>query len=250
MIPSKPYIGNKIRREHPLDAIERQDKKRYEIPSPSGSPPASPPRVQPCKVRVVDSPAGSPIKEVIPTNGTHPRIDTPHKEVVVTSAPAMSSVALPPTPTPRISIASFAMGKMGDMVVLPGVPTNVMGWADDLPTHIPHSWFNLRSGMFTIAQPCTLTITGLDIIWKSGVCHIGSRILRIRCMSESNPAKVITLHEDHTSAAINKDIPTRQHVDHCIKCVPGMRVFFEIEHDAPVPLIVSAKNSKLCGLIM
>lgn len=157
----------------------------------------------------------------------------------------------PVTQSPRGQrMESFSIGKHGSQCVLPNLPQVLVGWTEDGNGMNGHEMFSLTSGRFAFSRGGILALTSVSVSWKNDKSNVGHRILRIRKSSQDCPQKTVIIGEVKESADINREMPTVQSISRHIRLERGDIVWFEVEHNAPCPVIVSDVGTHVCGFII
>lgn len=146
------------------------------------------------------------------------------------------------------SVLNFSMIKTTDLTVLPNVPTTLSGF-----TGSPHPYnilpgFDVNTGIFTNATANVANVSlSCDLTWKAGVSNLGERTARI-VFIPNVPDPPFTIKETKTQADPNKYIETTQEMTMACVVNPGEAFKIEVEHTAPINLIISGGYStSICG---
>lgn len=146
------------------------------------------------------------------------------------------------------SLGSYSLVLEADQVVLPNVPTLLQPWVVPPPYHTLPNW-NLSTGIFTADQPEYLNVEA-NIDWAPGATNLGTRYLRVMWFDSSISTTNI-VKEVIAQASPSVNIDTTQGLAINLQIGAGDQVWCEVEHDAPVDLIITGgDNSTICGFLL
>jgi hypothetical protein len=135
------------------------------------------------------------------------------------------------------TVKSYSQIKNEPQNIPPKTPVILADWdISTSPAYHTISEWNLTTGIYTAGNIETASIQA-NISWAGKVSNLGNRILRIQFFDFST-ATTTTIKESITQADPDLRVDTTQNVAIHIAMEPGDRVFIEVEHTAPIPLII------------
>lgn len=135
------------------------------------------------------------------------------------------------------TVQSYSQIKDGEQILLKNTPTILSNWEIvSSPAYHTISEWNLITGIYTAGSKETISIQA-NIAWAGGVSNLGNRSLRIQFF-DFGTATTSTIKESITQADPDLRVDTTQDVAIHVGMQAGDRVFVEVEHTAPVPLII------------